>query len=183
MRMVTRVSGLVVAGILTASSALAQGMGSAKHEFGVDLTIQSSKVDVDGAKRRLEVVTPVDVRLGFVTSGKLMFETRFNLSYSSSDGTSSLNFDPGINLLWRLGESHQSGAYLTGGAKVAIARSSNDAGSETETRTGINVGIGTRKQWGMAALRPEVFYSMLMEKDASPARSAFGVRIGLSFWH
>lgn len=183
MRAVGRVFIAAAAVAVLAAPAAAQ-----RHEFGVDLAIASSKVDVPNADRVLHVLTPVDVRIGMVSGGPLSFETRFSFSYSSTDGASFLGFDPGLNLLYRLGASPQQGLYLTGGAKVDFERVSDDDDSETDTQFGINLGVGTRMPMGSAALRLEGFYEMLLEKgslgddDFAPAQNAFGVRIGLSFW-
>lgn len=183
MRVVGRVFVAAAAVAVLAAPAAAQ-----RHEFGVDMVLASTKVDLPGADRVLRIETPVDVRIGMVSGGPLSFETRFSFGYASSDGNSSLSFDPGLNVLYRLGSSPQQGLYLTGGGKIDISRVSNDDDSETDTQFGINVGVGTRMPMGAAALRIEGFYAMLLEKgsegdeDFVPASNAIGVRFGLSFW-
>lgn len=182
MQRVRRMFGAVAVLALVAGPVAAQG-----HEMGVDLVIASTKLDIDGADRVLEVGTPVDVRIGF-GGAPLSFETRFSFGYVSSDGNSILSFDPGLNLLYSLSGSRQEGLYLTGGGKIDIARVSGDDDSETETQIGVNVGVGTRMPMGSAALRIEGFYMMMLEKgslgdsDYAPGANAIGVRIGWSFW-
>jgi hypothetical protein len=183
MRVVGKIFAAAAAVAVLAAPAAAQ-----RHEFGVDLGIASSKFDTPNAERFLEVGTPVDVRVGMVLGGPLSLESRFSLAYMSSDGASLLSFDPGLNVLFRFGGTPQQGLYVTGGAKIDIARVSNDDDSETVTQLGGNVGVGTRIPMGAAALRIEGFFAMLLEKgdvgdsDYAPALNSIGVRIGLSFW-
>lgn len=171
----------------------AEAQNGPKHEFGIDLVIGSAKSSEEGSARALAIATPFDVRIGFVSQGKLSFETRFGFSYLSlgetdnSEGFSSLEFTPGLNLLYRLGSGsglhNQMGLYLTAGGGVEIARSSSEGVSETETQLSANVGLGTRMALGSLAFRPEAFLTKVFEKDELPGVTVIGVRLGLSFFH
>jgi hypothetical protein len=177
---------LVILAVATAASGQAQS--APKHEFGLDFVIGSLKSDGDDS-RSLLMTTPFDVRIGFLTQGPLMVETRFGFSYfrAGGGGGSALEFTPGINLMLRLGKGsglhNQMGPYLTAGGSVDIARVSGGGDSSTETQPGINVGLGTRMAWGSAAFRPELFFAKVFETDETFAANVFGVRLGLSFFH
>ena len=184
---------LVGLAAITALSATAVEAQMPSHELGIDLGIASTKYD-GGDGRLLRIGTPVDVRVGFVTSSPLMFETRFSLSYTGTDDASLLAFTPGVNVLLRLGEgtglAKQMGPYLTGGVALEYARFSTDFDDESESATqfGVNVGVGTRLGWGTAAFRPELFFQQNFESgdeldlDHVPANSTIGVRLGISLW-
>lgn len=194
MRAVTRLFAVGVAAALLATTSNAQS--SPRHEFGVDLSIASTKSD--GASDRVfSVNTPVDVRIGFVSQSNFMLETRFSLAYGSSDGNSFYAFRPGLNALWRLGEGtgmhNQMGAYLTAGASFALLGASVEVlgtdVSESQFIPGINLGIGMRSAMGSLGFRMEGFFAYDMEggsegePDFVPSRTTIGVRIGLSVWH
>jgi hypothetical protein len=182
---------LALAAVCFAAPALAQN--NPKHEFGVDFVVGSAKADEDGSPRVLAMTTPFDVRIGFVSRGKLMFEPRFGFSYASvgdtddSEGFSALEFTPGLNLLFRLGSGSglhgQMGAYITVGGGLEIERVSGEGVSETLTQPTVNAGIGARKALGSIAFRPEAFVAKVFEKDDAPGVTVIGVRLGLSFWN
>ncbi len=65
---------LVAALTLAPALAAAQHSMAAKHEFGVDLGFVYSKPS--GGTSIITFGTPVDVRVGFVSKGSLMFEPR-----------------------------------------------------------------------------------------------------------
>jgi hypothetical protein len=184
MRMATRLFGLAAAGLLSAGVAQAQ-----KHEFGVDLGLVSSKLDgVDD--RALTISTPIDVRIGFVSAGKLSWETRFGLSYLSFGDIKSLDFTPGVNVLYKLGAAtNTQGLYVTGGASYTISSFDDGTGDVSQNQPGVNVGIGHRKPMGTASLRTELFFASHFESgtagdtDFAPARTDFGIRFGISLWH
>jgi hypothetical protein len=184
-------SGLIVllAAALMPSLAVAQMAHSgAKHEFGVDLGIAYAKPD--GGDGHVLIGTPVDLRVGFVGAGKVMFEPRFTFAFDSKGGidtttfeaTSSFIFTPGLNVLIAMSPgSHQKGMYVTVGAAYDIA----DFGDISASQFSINGGVGTRSAYGSGAFRPEAFvrYDLENTSDGVPSALTFGVRLGLSLWH
>ena len=190
MKIARQLVGLAAAAALSAGTLEAQ---MPRHEFGVDLGIASTKYD-GGDGRVLFIGAPIDVRVGFVTASPLMFETRLNLVYVSTDDGSLMSFAPGVNALWRLGPgtglANQMGPYLTGGVSLEYSRISSDFDDESESATqfGINVGVGTRLGWGTAAFRPELFFQNNFasgdedEFDYIPSNSTIGLRLGISLW-
>jgi hypothetical protein len=176
MRVVTRLFVLVAAGALTAGAAQAQ-----KHEMGVDATLQYAKPS--GGDGRISLATPVDVRMGWGASN-LSWETRFALAYIKPKDGSFLSFTPDINALWKLnGATANKGMYLTGGVGLQYTNVDNGTTSASDTRVGLNAGLGSRHPIGDAALRTEVFVGYLLKKDTEVAETSFGVRFGISFWH
>src|SRR5689334_2127850 len=99
--------------------AAAQAMGNMghpnpTHEFGVDLGVVYSKPS--GGSSVVSIATPVDVRVGFVSAGSIQPELRMTFSFVTTSGFHSLNFDPGVNLLMRMGSAtNMHGPYLTVG--------------------------------------------------------------------
>jgi len=137
----------------------------------------------------LTIGTPVDVRIGWGGSA-LSWETRFGLSYIKPKDGSLFSFTPDLNALWRLGGAEANkGAYLTGGVGLRLTKFDDGTTSTSDTRVGLNAGIGNRMPMGDAALRTEVFLGYLMKKgsegdsDYGPSVTSFGVRFGISFWH
>lgn len=181
---------LLAAGLLvTPSLAVAQmAHAGAKHEFGIDLRIAYSKPD--GGDGAVLIGTPVDLRVGFASKGKLMVEPRFTFDFNSKGGidtttgaaTSAFIFTPGVNVLIAMGTGgHQSGMYVTVGAAYDIA----DFGDISFSNFSVNGGIGTRSAYGSGAFRPEAFirYDLENTSDGLPSVLTFGVRLGLSLWH
>ncbi len=85
-------------------------MGSARHEFGVDVSAAYVHQSFVGTSlNSFVIVTPVDVRLGFVSKGRLMFEPRFAFLFDSkATGTSSgYVFTPDVNVLYA--KNHRDG--------------------------------------------------------------------------
>lgn len=159
----------------------------------MDLGVTSTKRDgFDG--RILRIGSPVDVRLGFVTSRPLMLETRFRLGYTRSEDAWGLSLGPSLNLLWRLvhgsGYANQMGPYLTAGAGVEYTRVRGPAtnGTQSATQLGVTLGLGSRIGWGTAAFRPELFIHRVFESHTPgdpqhvPASSTVGARLGISLW-
>jgi len=170
-----------------ATEAAAQRRGAAppaptvKHEFGVDMGL--AYADVDGFDSGLRIGAPIDVRMGFVTRGKMMFEVRLALLFDSGTfGEGTYLITPGVNVLYPLGTAtHRRGTYLTGGAGLILA----DGGVDTGTGFSFNGAIGTRKPiGGNVALRLEggVRYDS-KAGDVIPSTLNIGALIGLSFWH
>ena len=185
---------VVLVGLLgaVATEAAAQRRGAAaqapavKHEFGFDLGLAYAiPSDIGGVSvgSGLQLGFPLDIRMGFVPRGKLMFEPRLSIQY---DGTEVLDFyliRPSVNVLYPLGRStHRRGPYLTGGLGVLLA----GGGSQSGTAFSFNAAIGTRKPWGNAAafrLEGGVHYDTEIQDIGLPAVLQIGARAGLSFWH
>jgi len=80
-------------------------MGNPEHELGVDLVLFYQSQSAAGATTSgLVARTPVDVRLGFVSHSNMMWELRSSLSFSTT-GTTTYDIDPGVNLLFKMGQS------------------------------------------------------------------------------
>ena len=161
-----------------------------RHEFGVDVAAMYSKVGSGCATDCgvFSIMTPVDVRVGWLSRGALSFETRFGLAYATGGGGHVLTFSPGLNLLYRMGAPEgpngMMGMYLTGGVGIAytdIGISGGGGGSDTQFS--INAGVGNRSALGNAAFRPELFVRFDLESDNSPSTFNLGARLGLSFFH
>ena len=190
MRLLKRL--VMLAGVVTLASSTLDAQGAPKLEFGVDLRVMSSKLDVPQAERVFSIGTPVDVRIGFVRSQPLMLETRFTFTHNGSCDASFTSFAPSLNVHGRLGDGaglhNQMAPYLTAGLLMQMLRASNDNDSNSQTRYGLTAGAGTRIAWGTVAFRPEVFMARHFEKgeladdDFVPGEFAFGVLFGLSFY-
>jgi hypothetical protein len=163
------------------------GMDMPKHEFGVDAALVYSSPS--GGTATFNVFTPVDVRVGFVSSGKMMWEPRLTLNFASGGGTF-LTFDPGVNVLFKLGNGtghhNMMGPYWTVGGDINIISNSPTGGTSVSGQViTINGGIGTRMAWGSAAKRIEGFvaYSLKNTSLGVPNTFHIGARVGLSLWH
>jgi hypothetical protein len=184
----TRTIALGIAAMTLAGQAAAQ---RPTKEFGVDLAITSTGTDEGNSDRLLSIGTPVDVRIGFLTSPRLSIEPRFTLSYQSISDESLMEISPSFNVLLGLGKEAHRGPYVMAGALIDLARADFGSGdASSRTQLGFNLGFGTRIGWGdNAAFRPEVFFTKKLEKgdvfddDYAPATTAFGVRFGISFFH
>ena len=178
---------IAAAGLVAApATGRAQAMGShPEHEFGVDLALAYQSPS--GGNGAFRVMTPVDVRLGFVSSGRMSFEPRFTLDFASSSGTTVYNIGPDLNLLWKLGPGHGPhnlmGPYLTAGVGANVI-SFGTGGSSGATVT-FNGGLGTRIPWGPGAFRFEGFaaYTPKSTSLGSPNTLSIGARGGISLWH
>lgn len=182
---------LVIAALLAPAIATAQAMGPdhPTHEFGVDLIAAYSKVGsgCTGSCGSFNIVTPVDVRIGLISAGMMQPELRLKLGFSSGGGTF-IAFDPGVNLIFKMGSStHMRGPYFTVGADANIISSKPTGGTGTSgVIVTINGGIGTRSMWGTtAAKRAELFVAYGLENTSlgSPSTLSIGARLGLSFFH
>jgi hypothetical protein len=182
MRNVSGKAALVVALVVVPALAAAQhgGMGmTAKHELGVDLTAFYAKPS--GGSGNFNLMTPVDVRLGFASKGTVMFEPRFALAFASGagGGSSSYFFSPDLNLLF--GKDHKKGMYLTAGAGVNLFKLLGTSASQLS----INGGIGTRSPYESGAIRLEGFVRYNFKNTAKLINSSLdiGARVGISLWH
>ncbi len=181
-----RALGAVLASALLVTPAVAQaqraGMGPGEgHELGVDFAV--SWVKPSGQNGALELLTPVDVRLGFASRGKLSFEPRFSMVLVSDGGTT-YRIDPGVNVLYKLsGSAYNRNTYLTGGGDIEFEKGIFVAGSGTVFS--LNGGFGMRHPWGAGAFRTEIFARYTFENSGLlvPNTFSLGVRLGLSLWH
>lgn len=181
-------SGMVVAvlalAVTTAGHAqrrnASASMGGAKHELGVDLGLAYVKPDqISGG---IIIQTPVDVRFGFVSPKKMMWEARGTLNFSTVGGNTAYDFEPGVNVLYANSTGgHRRGMYFTGGAGLILA----DNGTNSGSAVALNAGVGWRKPYGDAAWRYEVGFRWSSENTTLglPSAIAIGGRIGISLWH
>lgn len=181
---------LVIAG-LTLAPALAaaqHSMGAMpSHEFGADLTLYYGNYSLNGASQsHFVIATPVDLRVGFVTSKTMVIEPRIGFAYDSKGtGTSSLlQFAPDLNVLFNLGSgTYKQGMYLTAGAGLSMLSAGGGGGSLTQFA--VNGGIGTRVPYESGAIRLEAFVRETFKNTSknAPSELAIGARVGLSLWH
>ena len=155
----------------------------AKHEFGVDIGLAYVSPDVGDS--RIRIGTPLDVRVGFVSRGKQMWEPRVALLYDSQGFGSgaTYTFSPGVAVLNSMTPGgHRKGWYLTGGVGVNLV---DFTGSTSGTTFSIGGGVGTRKPYGAGAIRAEGGIRYDTEDTSALVQSQFsvGVRFGLSLWH
>jgi hypothetical protein len=152
-----------------------------KHELGVDLILGYSMPQ--NQPSGFGALTPVDVRIGFVSHSSMSFEGRLNLDLLSGfGGGTTYSIDPGVNVLFRLGQgtiTHNK--YFTAGADVDI----QDNGANSGAVFGLNGGIGMRKPYGPGAWRFEAFgdYKLKNTNLGEPGTFTLGLRAGLSLWH
>ena len=155
-------------------------MGGAKHELGVDLGLAYVKPDqISGG---IIIQTPVDVRFGFVSAKKMMWEARGTLTFNTVGGTTSYDFEPGVNVLVaNTPGGHHKGMYFTGGGGLILA----DDGTNSGTAVALNAGVGWRKPYGSGAWRYELGFKWSSQSTnlGLPAMIAIGGRIGISLWH
>jgi len=157
----------------------AAATGGAKHEFGVDLF--AGYVKPDGVDGGIVIGTPVDVRVGLVTSGSMMWEPRFSLGFSTVGSSTAYDFEPGVNVLFSNSPGgHRRGMYFTGGAGLILA----DNGVNNGTAFSLNAGVGWRKPYGSAAWRYELGFQWQSESAdlGLPSTISIGARIGISLW-
>jgi hypothetical protein len=156
--------------------------GVATHEFGVDLGLAYVKPNgVDGG---INLQTPLDIRYGFVPrSGKMMWEPRLSLTFSTVGGNTTYLFSPQVNLLYANSTGgHRRGMYFTGGGGLVMG----DGGGGSGTAIKLEGGVGWRKPYEGAAWRYEVglqWVSQSAELGPFADYIAIGGRIGISLWH
>lgn len=157
------------------------------HELGIDLGLAYNHLgSLNGIScssdcGTFSMGTPVDVRVGFASTGATSFEPRFTFNYVSHAGSHILRFDPDANVLFGLAGSARSGPYVTVGAGIDIISAGGGGSSETATQVSLNGGVGTRSPDGW---RPEAFfrYNFPNSGKGIPSSYDIGVRIGYSFW-
>jgi len=173
--------------LVTAPSIAAaqHSMDNPKHELGVDLGVVYSKPS--GGDGVLLIGTPVDVRIGFVSSGKMEIEPRFTFSYASGSGGNAYVFTPDLNLLFGLSaDNNKKGPYVTVGAGVDLAHAKiSGLPGTSASQFNFNGGIGTRIPYESGAFRLEAFARYLLKNTSKglPNTLDIGARIGLSLWH
>jgi hypothetical protein len=165
--------------VLFASAARAQTPETVKHEFGVDLTAAYAFA-TGGGSGAFVLQTPVDVRINFAPRSPMSLEARFSFSMVTGGGATLIGFDPGVNVLFRMGQRQTNpltGTYLTVGASVQIVSISGSLGGSSN-EVALNAGIGTRTGSGTSLTRFEGFVGYM------PDSSVFqlGLRAGLSFF-
>jgi len=183
--------GIVVAALALSLTTAAQAqrrttssasMGGAKHELGVDVGIAYIKPsNVSGG---IGITTPFDVRFGFVPrSGKIMWEPRLTLDFSTVGGNTTYRFTPDVNVLYANSPGgHRRGMYFTGGAGLVMG----DLGAGSGTAFQLNGGVGWRKPYESAAWRYEVgFQWVSSSNNLGPFADYFAIggSIGISLWH
>jgi len=159
---------IALVALLVSVPALAQAQrraaapaGGAKHEFGLD------------------------VFAGYVKAGKIMWEPRLSLAFSTAGGSTTYDFAPGVNLLYaQTPGGHRRGMYLTGGAGLDLV----DGGASSGTGFLLNAAVGWRKPYGSGAWRYELGLQWSSEiKDGAaviqPSTLSIGGRFGISLWH
>ena len=154
--------------------------GGAKHEFGVDVGVGYLKPDgVDGG---IFILTPLNIRVGLVKPGKMMWEPRLALNFSTVGGGTTYTFEPGVNVLIANSPGgHRNGMYFTGGAGLHL----EDDGANSGTAFALNAGVGWRKPYGAAAWRYELGFQYTSESTdlGLPSTITIGARVGISLWH
>lgn len=176
------IGGMVFGAMLWSVPAVAEAQRraaatGARHEFGVDVGVAYVKPDgVDGG---IAIGTPLDVRVGLVSAGTMMWEPRLSLNFSTVGGETTYLFVPGVNVLFSNSPGrHRNGMYFTGGAGLVLA----DFGFGSGTAVQLNGGVGWRKPSGSAAWRYEVGFRYTGESDISVSTVEVGARLGVSFW-
>jgi len=162
----------------------AASAAGARHELGVDLGLSYVDPNYTGGSGGIVIQTPVDVRFGFVPrSGKIMWEPRASLTFSTINSTTVYLFSPQVNLLYaNTPGGHHRGMYFTGGAGLVMG----DGGAGSGTAVKLEGGIGWRKPYEGAAWRYEVgvqYVSSSAELGTAADYIAIGGRIGISLWH
>jgi hypothetical protein len=156
-----------------------------KHEFGVDLSLAYVSPNADGVDGGISLITPVDVRLGFVPRAgkKLMWEPRLAVNFNTVGGETNYIFTPQVNALFANSPGgHRRGMFFGGGAGLVMG----DLGGGSGTAFKVEAGIGWRKPWGSAGWRYELGVSYVSESaELGPFADyiAIGGRIGISLWH
>jgi hypothetical protein len=186
---------VILTGLTLAPGALLGQGAMPHHEYGVDLALAFQNVSSlagTGSSTRFVALTPVDVRLGFVSPTPLSLEGRLTFAFNSRGFGSNASYElaPDLNVLYRLGRGSGPhglmGPYLTGGLGLDLTDAPSGGGG---TRSGLvmslNGGLGTRIPTGSAAMRLEGFLAYAFKNPTlgAPATLSVGVRVGLSLWH
>ena len=182
------IGGMAAVAVLISLPAMADAQrraatGGAKHEFGLD--VFAGYVKPDGVDGGISIFTPLNVRVGLVKAGKIMWEPRFTLDFNTVGGATTYEFTPGVNLLYAQSPGgHRNGMFLTGGAGLVLV----DEGALGGTGFALNGAVGWRKPYGSAAWRYELGVQWNSEITDGPAiirlsTLFIGARLGISLWH
>lgn len=109
------IGGVVLAAALV-PGALAAQHTDAKHEFGVDAVFVYLKPS--GRPSGWVAGSPADVRIGFLGTGRITFETGFQFGASGGGGSSSCDVSIGVAAQWA--KDHRKGLYLQAGPAVEL---------------------------------------------------------------
>jgi hypothetical protein len=154
--------------------------GGATHEFGVDLGVAYVKPqNISGGIR---ILTPVDVRIGFVPSrGNMMWEGRLSADINTVGGTTRYLLSPGVDVLFsNTPGGHRRGMYFGGGAGLVLG----DFGAGSGTAVQLHAGVGWRKPYESAAWRYEMGFQWQSDNaKIGPSAISIGGRVGISLWH
>lgn len=177
------IGGMTLAVILMSLPALVQAQRQAtgaRHEWGIDVGAGYMKPDgVDGG---IFIITPLDVRLGFVSRSNMMWEGRLGFDFNTVGGTTAYELRPSINVLFaNSAGGHRRGMYFTGGAGLLLG----DDGVNSGTAFSVQAGVGWRKPYKSAALRYELGFQWSSESQdlGLPSTIIIGGRFGVSFWN
>lgn len=183
--------GMVLAAVALSLPAAAQAQrrataGGATHEFGLDLSAAYVSPNVTGVDGGISILTPVDVRYGFVPrSGKMMWEPRLGLNFNTVGGQTRYVLTPQINMLYsNTTGGHRRGMYFSGGAGLVLG---DPSGAASGTAVKLEGGVGWRKPYGSGAWRYEVGFQWVSSNDELASflladYIAIGGRIGISLW-
>jgi hypothetical protein len=156
-----------------------------RQEIGADFTGFYNKPS--GGSGGIDLGLPVEIRVGFLTHKKLMWEPRLSFQFSSGGGTSYI-IVPGVNVLYQLKRgtgpySLMRAPYVTGGAALNVFHLGGAVASTSWTQVSLNGGVGKRVPFGSSATRFEGVLGYTFKGGGQPSSFAIGTRIGLSFWH
>lgn len=158
------------------------GTAGPRHEIGFDLEASYTKpATISGG---FVAGLPVDIRVGFLTHKKLMFEPRLSVAFNSVAMTTTYLIAPGLNVLYqrRPGTGPYNlmhALYVTGGVALDIF----DLDGLSGTQVAINGGVGKRVPFGSDAARFEGFVRCTFQGGGAGSNLAIGARAGVSFWH
>ncbi len=177
------VGGLALLAIPASAQKKAGASSSApRQEIGVDFAADYAKPS--GGSGGIELGVPVDVRVGFLSRSKMMWEPRLTFALSSVGGGTIYTLLPGVNVLYQLKRGTGThnlihAPYVTGGLGLVVI----GVPGSTSTQFAIGGGVGTRMPYESAAGRVEGFLSYTFKGGGLPSNFAIGTRLGLSFWH
>ncbi len=180
----------VVAGLATLPAMAVAQQAGPRHEFGVDVSLGLQSPS--GGTTQFVLVTPVDVRLGFVSAAPLTWEGRLTALYASKGFGNNAEYSlaPDIQALLKLGKGTgprgMLGPYATAGAGLDFRDAPNGTGGTSSSVVfRLNGGIGDRLPFGPDAFRIEGFvaYDFKNTTIGVPGTLEVGARVGLSFWH
>lgn len=174
----TVIGGAVLAAVLLPGVAVAQHEMAAKHEFGIDAVFIYRKPS--GRPSHWVAGAPADVRIGFVTKSRIMWETGFQFAVGGGGGTSDHDFSIGVSAQWA--KDHRKGMFLAAGPAVEFV---GQSGSPSGTLVSVAGEIGTRIAYGSGAFRLSTGLRYSPKNTSYGTANAFNihVRAGLSLWH